>query len=193
MFCCLGLTLIPLLLYLRVLCAGAIMASHSQTHNPSPFHTHTSRSRTSSALSRSAKVPVRGLPRTHAGSQGAQHRCRFRTIARAAPPGTTGTRVPGIKIPGIDVSSVVTATEAVTDTSLDLDALETRDVNATSYVSRQRMKQDGFNASAVDSEGLPLVYNEDLIASFWKDRPGELASRWTNFAGVHFTTSPLPL
>jgi hypothetical protein len=32
--------------------------------------------------------------------------------------------------------------------------------------------------------GLPLVYNEARIASFWGKRPGELASRWTRFAAV---------
>jgi hypothetical protein len=88
-------------------------------------------------------------------------------------------RIGNISLPGVDMSSM-----AVTDTSLDLDSLETRDVNATSYVSRQRLKQDGFDANAVDSEGLPVVYNEELIASFWRDRPGELAARWTRFAGV---------
>lgn len=104
---------------------------------------------------------------------------RLHGITRAAPPDTDRMRAPGISLPDIDISTV-----AVTDTSLDIDALEARDVNATSYVSRQRMKQEGFDANAVDSEGLPVVYNEELIASFWKDRPGELASRWTRFAGA---------
>lgn len=157
------------------------MASHTHTHHSSAVQTHTSRSRAPSAASRGAAKPVCGLRSSHTCSPLAQQDRRFQTLARAAPPGT---RAPGISLPGLDVSSVVTATEAVTDTSLDLDSLDTRDVNATSYVSRQRMKQDGFDANAVDSEGLPLVYNEELIASFWKDRPGELASRWTRFAGA---------
>ena len=33
-------------------------------------------------------------------------------------------------------------------------------------------------------DGLPLVYNEERIAEFWKTRPGELASRWTRFARI---------
>jgi hypothetical protein len=32
--------------------------------------------------------------------------------------------------------------------------------------------------------GLPLVYNEQRIASFWGKRPGELTSRWTRFAAI---------
>ncbi len=28
------------------------------------------------------------------------------------------------------------------------------------------------------------VYNEESIAAYWSDRPGELTSRWTKFAGV---------
>ena len=33
-------------------------------------------------------------------------------------------------------------------------------------------------------DGLPLVYNEERIAEFWKTRPGELASRWARFARI---------
>lgn len=28
------------------------------------------------------------------------------------------------------------------------------------------------------------MYNEESIAAYWRDRPGELASRWTKFAGI---------
>lgn len=70
------------------------------------------------------------------------------------------------------------------DTSFDESDLRLRDVEVTSYVSRQRMAEDGFDATEVDNEGLPLVYNEAAIAAYWSDKPGELAGRWTNFAGV---------
>jgi hypothetical protein len=28
------------------------------------------------------------------------------------------------------------------------------------------------------------VYNEESIAAYWRNRPGELTSRWTKFAGI---------
>lgn len=70
------------------------------------------------------------------------------------------------------------------DVEPDLNALELRDVSAVSYVSRRRMDADDFDPNEVDEDGLPLVYNEESIAAYWRDRPGELASRWTKFAGI---------
>ena len=32
--------------------------------------------------------------------------------------------------------------------------------------------------------GLPLVYNEAKIAAYWRNKPGELARRWANFARI---------
>lgn len=41
-----------------------------------------------------------------------------------------------------------------------------------------------FDPNEVDEEGLPLVYNEDKINTFWSARLGELAGRWASFAGI---------
>jgi hypothetical protein len=41
-----------------------------------------------------------------------------------------------------------------------------------------------FDPTAVDDEGLPVVYDEVAIAQFWSTRPGELATRWAKFAAV---------
>ena len=46
------------------------------------------------------------------------------------------------------------------------------------------MDQTDFDPDAVDEEGLPLVYNEKSIASFWGSRPGELLGRWTRFTAI---------
>ncbi len=58
-----------------------------------------------------------------------------------------------------------------------------------SYVSRRRMDAADFDPDEVDEDGLPLVYNEESIAAYWRGRPGELASRWTMFASISGTTS----
>ena len=36
----------------------------------------------------------------------------------------------------------------------------------------------------VDEEGLPLIYNEEKIAAYWKGKPGELLGRWTRFTAI---------
>jgi len=72
------------------------------------------------------------------------------------------------------------------------------------------MDQADFDPYEIDTDGLPLVYNEERIASFWKGKPGkhascyhlatsspltprvlrayvlagELTSRWARFAAV---------
>lgn len=66
----------------------------------------------------------------------------------------------------------------------ELKDLELRDVNSVSYVSRRRLDSADFDRDEVDEDGLPLVYNEERIAQFWSKRPGELASRWGNFAAI---------
>ena len=43
---------------------------------------------------------------------------------------------------------------------------------AVSYVSRRRMDHPDFDPYEVDADGLPLVYNEERIAGFWKGKPG---------------------
>jgi hypothetical protein len=70
------------------------------------------------------------------------------------------------------------------DSSFDIDEMNARDVADVSYVSRRRLEIAGFDVNAVDEDGLPLVYNETRIAEYWKTRPGELAARWTRFAGI---------
>ncbi|EFN51008.1 hypothetical protein CHLNCDRAFT_141540 [Chlorella variabilis] len=74
------------------------------------------------------------------------------------------------------------------DLSIDMDQdmsdLELRDVKEVSYVSRRRLDADDFDPDEVDEDGLPLVYNEESIAAYWSNRPGELTSRWTKFAGI---------
>ena len=39
------------------------------------------------------------------------------------------------------------------------------------------------NSAAIDEEGLPLVYDKDLIESYWKKERGALNQRWSYFVG----------
>ncbi|CAK0781480.1 hypothetical protein CVIRNUC_005384 [Coccomyxa viridis] len=103
---------------------------------------------------------------------------RHSTVAHAA------TRQRGIALPG-GLDSLGRIGNVVADEPISLQELRVRDVKEVSYVSRRRLTDDvGFDPDAVDEEGLPLVYNEAKITEFWRDRWGELASRWTTFAGI---------
>lgn len=49
-------------------------------------------------------------------------------------------------------------------------------LQAVSYVSRRRLDQPDFDPYEVDEDGLPLVYNEQRISSFWKGKPGDICN-----------------
>ncbi|KAL4853737.1 hypothetical protein ACK3TF_005338 [Chlorella vulgaris] len=70
------------------------------------------------------------------------------------------------------------------DISKDMSESELLLRDEVSYVSRRRMDASDFDPNEVDEDGLPLVYNEESIAAYWRNRPGELTSRWTKFAGI---------
>lgn len=118
-----------------------------------------------------------GGPTARPGPVGStSHDVHRSEVVRAA--ATPSIRTPP-GMPNLDISNITNI-----DSSMDLNQIDTRNVNEVSYVSRQRMRMADFDPDAVDQEGLPLVYNEERIAEFWKKRPGELASRWTRFAGI---------
>lgn len=74
------------------------------------------------------------------------------------------------------------------------DSLSLYTTQAVSYVSRRRMDQADFDPYEIDADGLPLVYNEERIASFWKGKPGSrlprllsqhLSQEWSNRCHKH--------
>ena len=113
-----------------------------------------------------------------------------RRVARPAPraPAAASTDTPRFmrlpNVPGLD-AALDTFTQGLdaadSDGSL---ALDLRDVAAVSYVSRRRLDEADFDPDEVDEEGLPLIYNEDKINSYWSGRLRELAGRWASFAGI---------
>ncbi|DBB04853.1 TPA: hypothetical protein ACH3X3_010141 [Trebouxia sp. C0006] len=131
--------------------------------------------------------PARGLAFRHSfrstcGSWHSSRSClqsRKQTFRSAAPTAVLTRPQSGLNIPGVgDLSKL-----ANVDLS-DVPDGRYREVEAVSYVSRRRMDQADFDPYEIDTDGLPLVYNEERIASFWKGKPGELTSRWARFAAV---------
>lgn len=62
-------------------------------------------------------------------------------------------------------------------------------------VSKSYIALDRNLTTAVDEEGLPLVYDKDAIEAYWSKERGALQQRWRTFAGkaVPFLTKMLTL
>eukprot|EP00887_Chlorella_sp_A99_P000183 scaffold13.g183.t1 len=111
--------------------------------------------------------------------------------ARAAAVGRTS--LPSLPAGGLgSIADLRELRELRGEADAGLSDLQLRDVAEISYVSRRRLDSADFDPNEVDeaspcwecADGLPLVYNEQAIAAYWRGRPGDLASRWTKFAGV---------
>ena len=73
------------------------------------------------------------------------------------------------------VSAAAMATAAV-NAAVSMKSLSAPDVQK-SYVSLDS------TSTAIDEEGLPLVYDKDLIETYWKKERGALNQRWSYFVG----------
>jgi predicted unusual protein kinase regulating ubiquinone biosynthesis (AarF/ABC1/UbiB family) len=74
------------------------------------------------------------------------------------------------------VSAAAMATAAV-NAAVSMKTLQAPSTDK-SYISL-----DSGSKPAVDTEGLPLVYDKDLIESYWKKERGALNQRWSYFVG----------
>ena len=85
-------------------------------------------------------------------------------------------------------SAAAMATAAV-NAAVAMKTLEAPSVTK-SYISLDRNV-----TNAIDDEGLPLVYDKDLIEAYWSKERGALQQRWGTFAGkaVPFLTKLLTL
>jgi len=76
------------------------------------------------------------------------------------------------------VSAAAMATAAV-NAAVSMKSLTAPDVQK-SYIS---LDTNNSNSAAIDEEGLPLVYDKDLIESYWRKERGALNQRWSYFVG----------
>lgn len=74
------------------------------------------------------------------------------------------------------VSAAAMATAAV-NAAVSMKTLQAPSTDK-SYISL-----DSGSKPAVDTEGLPLVYDKDLIETYWKKERGALNQRWSYFVG----------
>lgn len=92
------------------------------------------------------------------------------------------------QVKGTSMASAVAVATAAVDAAVNMRKLEAPDVSK-SYVSL------GNNTNEIDNDGLPLVYDKDLIEAFWSKENGALNRRWRYFAGkaVPFLTKLITL
>jgi aarF domain-containing kinase len=93
---------------------------------------------------------------------------------------TTDTRTTFEKAGAAGIASAAVVAAAAVNAAIGMRTLEAPDVGRT-YVYR-----DGASANRtgiVDEFGLPLIYDKDLIQSYWKKQGSALTQRWTEFLG----------
>jgi len=90
-------------------------------------------------------------------------------------------------------SAALLATAAVNQ-AVSMRALEAPSVQKT-YISLDDTSSSSNQKVEVDNEGLPLVYDKDLIQAYWSKQRGALNQRWSYFVGkaVPFLTKLISL
>jgi aarF domain-containing kinase len=82
----------------------------------------------------------------------------------------------GDRIANSGVASAAALATAAVNAAVSMKSLEAPDVEK-SYVSLDKTKKE------LDEEGLPLVYDKDLIQQYWSKEKGALNQRWGYFVG----------
>ena len=90
------------------------------------------------------------------------------------------------------VAAAATVAAAAVNAAVSLKTLDAPDV-VRSYVYRDGAAEN--RRGKVDEVGLPLVYDKDLIQTYWKRQGSALSQRWTEFLGyaVPFLTKVLTI
>lgn len=77
------------------------------------------------------------------------------------------------------MTAAAAAATAAVNAAVAMKSLEAPDL-AKSYISIDR---NATESGLTDEEGLPLVYDKDLIENYWRNQRGALNKRWGTFVG----------
>jgi predicted unusual protein kinase regulating ubiquinone biosynthesis (AarF/ABC1/UbiB family) len=83
----------------------------------------------------------------------------------------------GAGVQGLVTSATIAA--AAVNAAVSMKKLEAPDGAAKTYIVKDLARQ-----GLVDEEGLPVVYDKDLIEAYWRKEDGALQQRWREFLGV---------
>lgn len=79
------------------------------------------------------------------------------------------------------VASAAAMATAAVNAAVSMKTLEAPD-NAKSYISLDKSQKE------IDEEGLPLVYDKDLIQAYWSKERGALNQRWGYFVSKYIAS-----
>ena len=88
----------------------------------------------------------------------------------------SGTASLGERITNSGVASAAAMATAAVNAAVSMKTLEAPDVTK-SYIALDKTQQE------LDEEGLPLVYDKDVIEAYWSKERGALNKRWGYFVG----------
>merc|ERR1719183_1943499 len=77
------------------------------------------------------------------------------------------------------LATTATIAAAAVNAAVSMKKLEAPDGEAKTYIVK-----DAARKGLVDEEGLPVVYDKDLIEAYWRKEDGALQQRWREFLGV---------
>jgi len=77
------------------------------------------------------------------------------------------------------LATTATIAAAAVNAAVSMKKLEAPDGEAKTYIVKDAARQ-----GLVDEEGLPVVYDKDLIEAYWRKEDGALQQRWREFLGV---------
>lgn len=89
---------------------------------------------------------------------------------------SSGTASLGERITNSGVASAAAMATAAVNAAVSMKSLEAPDVTK-SYIALDKTQQE------LDEEGLPLVYDKDVIEAYWSKEKGALNKRWGYFVG----------
>ena len=83
----------------------------------------------------------------------------------------------GKGVQGLATSATIAA--AAVNAAVSMKQLEAPDGAAKTYIVKDAARQ-----GLIDEDGLPIVYDKDLIEAYWRKEDGALQQRWREFLGV---------
>ncbi len=89
---------------------------------------------------------------------------------------SSGSASLGERITNSGVASAAAMATAAVNAAVSMKSLEAPDVTKT-YIALDKTQQE------LDEEGLPLVYDKDVIEAYWSKERGALNKRWGYFVG----------
>jgi aarF domain-containing kinase len=79
----------------------------------------------------------------------------------------------------VSLASTATIAAAAVSAAVSMKKLEAPDDGAKTYIVKDAARQ-----GLVDEDGLPVVYDRQLIEAYWRKEDGALQQRWREFLGV---------